>query len=138
MTDLMQRLSAAIFRQEGHSSDHPNPGSLRECPWFTGSPAFGQTPPMRWYDAAHTQPVKYDRGFWVPRTRAEGEAGAMHVIALHVAQGNSLRKLIGIWAPPSENDTEAYIANVSKWANIPNTEIPLWTYLVQSNEGAAT
>ncbi len=31
---------------------------------------------------------------------------------------NTLRKIIGRWAPPSENNTERYLANVSKWSGL--------------------
>jgi|14_taG_2_1085336.scaffolds.fasta_scaffold07330_2 hypothetical protein len=37
---------------------------------------------------------------------------------------NTLSDIIHRWAPPNENDTEAYVKNVSEWANIPvNQEI---------------
>ena len=31
---------------------------------------------------------------------------------------NTLRKIIARWAPPSENNTERYLANVSKWSGL--------------------
>jgi len=31
---------------------------------------------------------------------------------------NTVRSIVSRWAPPSENDTQAYIANVSRWARI--------------------
>ena len=31
---------------------------------------------------------------------------------------NTIRKIIKRWAPPSENNTERYIQNVSKWSGI--------------------
>jgi hypothetical protein len=43
--------------------------------------------------------------------------------------GQSLTQLISAWAPPSENNTAAYIANVKDWAQIPDENAPLWTYL---------
>lgn len=36
---------------------------------------------------------------------------------------NTIRLIIGRWAPVSENDTEAYIANVVKWSGIPENYI---------------
>ncbi len=31
---------------------------------------------------------------------------------------NTLRKIIGRWAPPNENDTERYLQNVARWSGI--------------------
>lgn len=36
---------------------------------------------------------------------------------------NTIRLIISRWAPSSENDTEAYIANVVKWSGIPDNYI---------------
>ena len=36
---------------------------------------------------------------------------------------NTIRLVISRWAPASENDTEAYIANVVKWSGIPENYI---------------
>lgn len=125
MNDLIQRLTNSIIRQEGMSPEHANPGNLRDCPWFPKSPPGGT---FRYYPDADV--VKYAKGFWVPRSRAEGIAGAAHVVALHIAEGDSLRKLISIWAPASDNnDTESYIKHVAEWAKIPNVDLPLWSYI---------
>jgi hypothetical protein len=110
MTNLIERIVAAIFRQEGMPADDPNPGNLRGAPWLKS-------------------PVICNR-FWVPASRAEGIAGAAHVVALHIAEGNSLYELILDWAPPSQNNTTQYIANVKEWAAIPDDTVPLWNYLV--------
>ncbi len=111
MTDLVERITKAIFRQEGMGPTYKNPGNLRGAPWLTNP--------------------DITNGFWQPLSRMQGEAGAFHVVALHVAKGDSLRKLLYGWAPPTENNTEAYLKNVSEWAEIPNTDVPLWTYLVE-------
>jgi hypothetical protein len=119
MNDLIARLVNAIFRQEGMPVDYTNPGNLRFAPWFQNA-AY-----------PNGEQLKYHNGFWKPRTRAEGVAGAAHVVALHIAQGNSLRKLISIWAPASDgNATETYIQNVATWAEIQNIDIPLWNYIL--------
>ncbi len=115
MNDLIQRITNAIFRQEGMGLDHQNPGNLRACPWLNGT-EYGKI-------------TASAGGFWVPTSRAQGIAGAAHVVALHIAEGDSLRKLISIWAPPSENNTEAYIQHVAGWASIPNPDLPLWNYI---------
>ncbi len=114
MNDLIQRLTNAIFRQEGMSPTHTNPGNLRGAPWLKGTAI----------------PIPMQGGFWVPPTREQGVAGAAHLVALHIAEGNSLRQLISIWAPASDgNDDAAYIGHVAAWANIPDVDAPLWTYI---------
>lgn len=67
MTNLIERITEAIFRQEGMPLDYHNPGNLRGAPWLT-------------------KPV-IEKGFWQPASRAQGVAGAAHVIALRIAMG---------------------------------------------------
>jgi hypothetical protein len=110
VTDLIQRIVAAIIRQEGMPPEHPNPGNLRGAPWLDHPVIAG--------------------GFWRPTTRAQGIAGAAHVVALHVARGESLAQLIASWAPLAENKTAVYISNVKLWARIPDEHAPLFRYLV--------
>ncbi len=115
MTDLISRITLAIFRQEDMPTDYANPGNLRGAPWIT-------RPQMQF-------------GFWVPLSRAQGIAGAAHVVALRIAMGQSLRQLISAWAPPGppdHNNTEAYIKNVSEWAQIPDPNTPLYNYIEES------
>jgi hypothetical protein len=110
MNNLLERLVNAIFRQEGMPADWTNPGNLRRAPWL--------------------KVFAVQNGYWSPATRAEGVAGAAHVVALHVAEGNSLAELIMIWAPAADdNNTAAYIANVKSWTGIPDATVPLWTYI---------
>lgn len=109
MNDLVQRLVNAIIRQEGMGISHPNPGNLRFAPWL-------QNPLIV-------------NNFWVPATRQQGIAGAAHVVALHIAEGNSLTQLISIWAPASENNTQTYIQNVAEWACIPDVNVALYTLI---------
>jgi hypothetical protein len=111
MTNLIQRITNAIFRQEGASGTSLNPGNLRDAPWLNN-------------------PVIDSNGFWVPVNRHAGVAGAAHVVALRIAEGQSLTELITAWAPPSDgNDTAAYIQNVKEWADIPNEFVPLWKFI---------
>ena|SRR5271154_6045340 len=110
MNKLIQRITNAIFRQEGAPSTALNPGNLRGAPWLA-------------------DPV-IENGFWVPPSRAAGIAGAAHLVALRIAEGESLSQLITIWAPPGDdNNTAIYIANVSEWAGIPDVNVPLWSYI---------
>ena len=111
MNDLIQRIVAAIIRQEGAKADSTNPGNLRGAQWLSGPKAF-------------------QNGFWLPVTRAQGVAGLAHVVALHIAQGDSLTTFISKYAPSADhNNTAEYIANVSKWAGIPDTISPLQEFL---------
>ncbi len=90
--------------------NYVNPGNLRAAPWLSHATILNN--------------------FWLPSSRQQGIAGAAHVVALHIAEGNSLRQLISLWAPPSDhNNTEAYIADVAKWAVIGDVNVPLYTYL---------
>lgn len=108
---LVDDITRAIFRQEGMSSVYTNPGNLRGAPWLTNPTIVG--------------------GFWRPATRQMGVCGAGHVVLLHIAEGQTLRQLIDVWAPESDgNNTAEYVANVSTWANIPDIDQPLWN-LVQ-------
>lgn len=111
-------------------SDHLNPGNLRDAPWFPRAINTNSGP--RYYPG--TSPavlLQYHKGFWVPRSRAEGVAGAAHLVTLKIAEGFSLSQLIGIWAPPSDgNNTAVYIAHVMEWAKIPNASDPLWNFLL--------
>ncbi len=104
MTDLLYRICSAIATQEGRAFSN-NPGNLRTAPWLASPAVSG--------------------GFWIPESRAQGIAGMYHQVALDIARGMSLRQLISKWAPPTENQTEAYIANVKKWTGIPDENQPL-------------
>ena len=111
LNDLITRLVNAIIRQEGMSPTYCNPGNLRAAPWLKNP--------------------KIVNGFWIPVSRAQGIAGAAHVVALHIAEGNSLTQLIEIWAPESDaNDTPSYIADVKEWAKIPDENAPLYTFIL--------
>ena len=115
---LINGIVAAVIRQEGRDSACTNPGDLEGAPWL----------PKPWPMLGR---------FWNPATRAIGVAGLAHVIALHVAQGNSLTDFIaghpGVYsgfAPGADhNDPAAYIANVQAWSGIPDATVPLWSFI---------
>jgi hypothetical protein len=118
MNDLIQRIVNAIIRQEGEGPLAFNPGNLRAAPWLTDPDIAG--------------------GFWVPESRAEGVAGLAHLVALHTAEGNTLRDFIagepgvyGGFAPGSDgaNKPDTYIADVMQWADIDDQDAPLWEYI---------
>jgi hypothetical protein len=111
LNDLIERIVNAIIRQEGMPADYPNPGNLRAAPWISSN-------------------VVMHNGFWLPSSRAQGVAGAAHVVALRIAEGQTLRQLISAWAPPSDgNQTELYISHVQAWASIPDPDAVLWTLM---------
>lgn len=144
MNDLVNWITSAIFRQEGEPLTARNPGNLRDCPWFPPCVIWTRNGkiiteryviPPPGVVGIHTRQypdggfVEYANGFWVPRTRAEGVAGAIHCVALRIAEGQSLAQLITGWAPPSENKTAEYIAHVKEWAGIPDETVPLWNFI---------
>ncbi len=110
MTDLIQKITEAIIRQEGEPIVALNPGNLRGAPWMT-HPTI-------------------TNGFWVPPSREAGIAGIAHVVALRIAMGQTLTQLISAWAPASDgNQTGTYITNVKNWCSIADANAPLWNYL---------
>ena len=111
MTDLIQKITNAIIRQEGAAIVALNPGNLRAAPWMVNA--------------------KIEHGFWVPPSREAGVAGIAHVVALRIAKGESLAQLITAWAPPSDgNDTATYIKNVKAWCSIVDETVPLWSLIL--------
>lgn len=36
---------------------------------------------------------------------------------------NTIEKIIKVWAPPVENNTEGYIASVEKWSGVPRNKV---------------
>jgi hypothetical protein len=60
----------------------------------------------------------------------EGSGRQYGVLALYrdvlakAAMGLSIRQIIAIFAPPSENDTQIYIRNVLEWIGLPG-DVPL-------------
>jgi hypothetical protein len=63
-------------------------------------------------------------------TEAHGITAGYRQIWIDIARGESLRSLVYSWAPPSENDTAVYLANVSKWTGITDVDKPLLSFLV--------
>lgn len=115
--DLIARITNAIIRQEGAPSTSTNPGNLRACPWLKGP----------WAEV---------NGFWLPVSRATGIAGLAQVVALHIAEGDSLEGFIsgrpgypGFAPEKDHNEPETYIRNVMQWAKIPNSTSPLQEFM---------
>jgi hypothetical protein len=137
---LCDSIVAAIVREEGRLADDTNPGDLRDCPWFRRNPIHITG---RFYPdgtAVAFKSIGAEGSFWNPRSRAEGLAGAFHVVALHVAELNSLAQLISDWAPPNENRTLLYLQNVQKWTGITDASVPLVSLIfpaAQAGQGVA-
>jgi hypothetical protein len=104
--DAVSAIAAAIQTQEGYAPGtlayrNNNPGNLR----YAGQP--GATPGAGGFAAFSSYPA--------------GQAALKNQIALDAVRGTDVNgnptttvaELIGSWAPPSENDTSAYIASVA-------------------------
>jgi len=116
MTDVLYKIASAIATEEGYwtlnslPSRNHNPGDLRAAPYLPASEA----------------PIV--KGFVQFKTPASGIAGLYHQIALDVARGITLRKLIAKWAPPTENNTSAYLEHTVRRTGL-NPDIPIQDYL---------
>jgi hypothetical protein len=115
--NLIHKLACAIAAQEGFfesgsiAQRQNNPGNLRGAPW---------SGPI----------VPKQEGYWSPTSLAQGQAGMLHLIAQHVAEGHTLTQLINAWAPAADgNEPETYIKNVAEWTGIDDPDSQLWNYL---------
>ncbi len=110
---VVSTLAAAIQRQEGYAPGtvayrNNNPGNL----WDGGSTKI-------WPDLPHDP-----SGFVIFPSYDAGLAALQNDLSIKVNRGMDLNSLITMYAPPSENNTAAYIANVSAWTGLP-TDVPL-------------
>jgi len=65
-----------------------------------------------------------DKAFKTFSTMPYGYRAAFVTLATYNSRGwNTIEKIISRWAPPCENDTERYIANVEKWSGIPRNKL---------------
>ncbi len=126
----VELLACAIATQEGWFALNSipairnNPGDLRFA---------GQIGAMRPVAALHDPaPIAS-----FP-SKALGTAALFRQIWLQVAEGQTVAQIIAQWAPPSENNTSVYLANVLHWTGLPS-DIPvleLLPPLVQLTGGA--
>jgi hypothetical protein len=64
-----------------------------------------------------------DKSFKTFSTMPYGYRAAFVTLATYLSRGqNTIEKIIAKWAPPIENDTEKYIANVVKWSGVPRNK----------------
>ncbi len=110
---IVTDLADAIDRQEGPDQNN-NPGNI----WDGLDPAHGKTKRI-WPEL----PID-GRGFVIYPTPSAGRAALEHDLSIKIGRGMDLRALLTQYAPPSQNDTETYIRNVSTWTGIP-TDVPL-------------
>jgi hypothetical protein len=121
---LIEAIANAIASAEGFfvggalPNRNNNPGDLRAAPWLQHPVVAG--------------------GFWQASTVAEGIAGLLHQIALDVARGYSLQRLIYAWAPPTDgNNTANYLTETVRRLAAQGFTIdpttPLQEYLVVEN-----
>ena len=120
MNAWVDDLFAAIARQEGEFSGQPdtpqernNPLDLRYAKqlgalWFKPGtfspppePGPGEEAPIAWFESLES-----------------GTAAGYRQIWKRIAEGVTLRALIYDWAPPSENNSAVYLANVAQWTGI--------------------
>jgi len=65
-----------------------------------------------------------DKSFKTFSTMPYGYRAAFVTLATYLSRGwNTIEKIISRWAPPIENDTEKYIANVEKWSGVPRNKV---------------
>jgi hypothetical protein len=64
-----------------------------------------------------------DKSFKTFETMPYGYRAAFVTLATYLSRGwNTIEKIVSRWAPPIENDTEKYIANVVKWSGVPRNK----------------
>lgn len=148
MTNVIERVVNAIMRMEGRPADDPNPGDVRDPVWFPGvaplvtdvGGVFQVLSRRKYFNGSqvvYRLQVSTREPIWVPRSRVEGEAGIVHLVCLHMAEGDSLAGFLGGsnhyvgYAPAADkNKPSTYIANVKLWAEIPDENAPLASYLL--------
>jgi hypothetical protein len=105
----VEALASAIATQEGWfvpdspPDVHNNPGDLRYA-----AQIGARTPPP-----TNNQPIAQFEN------EDYGVTALFRQIWLQVAQGQTVRQIIEQWAPPSENNTAAYLRNVLTWTGLP-------------------
>lgn len=117
---MIDRIFAFIAKQEGWDNPDPtvvprrleNPGDLE----YAGQ--LGATP------------VKIgNHTFGKFATAWQGIVAGYRQLYADIAKGWTLRQVIDSWAPPTENNSDVYIANVAT-ASGADLDTPLYTYVV--------
>ena len=69
--------------------------------------------------AGQLNAVEGESGFAVFSSMPAGVVGLYRQLLAQVAEGQTVRQIIAQWAPPTENNTSQYLANVLKWTGLP-------------------
>jgi len=117
-THPVELLCCGIATQEGWFDADPtvtprarnNPGDIR---W---AHQLGASAPG--YDGEGPPPVA------TCESAGHGVTILFRQVWLQVAEGQTARQIIAQWAPPTENDTNAYIDDVLKWTGLP-ADVPV-------------
>jgi hypothetical protein len=113
-THPVELLAAAIATQEGNPGS--NPGNLRYAGQLNAKcsrcGAAGGKVPI----TCSGKPV---HGIAEFSSRGAGVAGLFRQLWLQVAEGQTVEQIIAQWAPPNENNTSVYLANVLNWTGLP-------------------
>ena len=65
-----------------------------------------------------------DLSFKTFSTMPYGYRAGFAILHTYLKNGcNTIEKIITRFAPPNENDTQAYIANVAKWSGVPKEKV---------------
>ena len=64
-----------------------------------------------------------DRSFKTFSSLPYGYRAGFVILGTYLSQGlNTIEKITAHWAPPTENDTESYIAHVERWSGVPRNK----------------
>lgn len=105
----------AVAREEGFGvpgarpTRNFNPGDLEYHDWMKPFGAVLET-------GAHPR-------FAVFPDAEQGFAAMKHLFGFPLYKGKTVAQALNEWAPPVENQTNAYIANVCKWTGCKPTDI---------------
>ena len=115
-THPVELLACAIATQEGWFDPDPtvtprarnNPGDLRFASQIGAS-----TPGWKMATPQSPVPIATFTDAWA------GVTALFRQVWLQVAKGQTVRQVIGQWAPPNENNTSVYLENVLAWTGLP-------------------
>jgi len=64
-----------------------------------------------------------DKSFKTFSSLPYGYRAGFVILGTYLSQGlNTVEKIIAHWAPPTENDTDSYIAHVERWSGVPRNK----------------
>ena len=122
---LIDRLAAAIAAQEGWFQ--PIVDGKKNIPQELNNPGDLVFTNQVGATAGAFQGPLQDFAQW--QTPQAGIVGLYRDLLAKIAHGMTLRELIEVWAPPAENNTAAYLANVQGWTGIHVPDVPILTLI---------